>query len=186
MPDERSIVTQHEELQPLLERADASGVVEAVELREALELLDLDPGDVEALHKELEERGIEVVDRQKEPAAPLPGTEVLETTTDALQLFLREIGRHPLLTAADEVVKSGYKIVMEGTEVMDPVLTCTGDTPVEGYHVTADPVTPGTSGIRFFGTNVDLVIYENLETFSGKMPDNGAPPIGQEAKGMTR
>ena len=28
---------------------------------------------------------------------------MLETTTDALQLFLREIGRHPLLTAADEV-----------------------------------------------------------------------------------
>ncbi|HXV35005.1 MAG TPA: sigma-70 family RNA polymerase sigma factor, partial [Gaiellaceae bacterium] len=102
MPDERSIAGQHEELQPLLERADASGVVEAVELREALELLDLDPGDVEALHKELEERGIEVVDRQKEPV-PVPGTEVLETTTDALQLFLREIGRHPLLTAADEV-----------------------------------------------------------------------------------
>ena len=94
---------QHEELQPLLERAEASGVVEVGELREALELLDLDPADVEHLHKELEERGIEVVDRQKEPAPPLPGTESLETTTDALQLFLREIGRHPLLTAADEV-----------------------------------------------------------------------------------
>ncbi len=103
MPDDRSVVGQHDELQPLLERADASGVVEAVELREALELLDLEPGDVEALHKELEERGIEVVDRQKEPAPAAPGTEVLETTTDALQLFLREIGRHPLLTAADEV-----------------------------------------------------------------------------------
>ncbi len=97
-------VSQHEDLQPLLERADASGVIEATELREALEVLDLDPSDVETLQKELEERGIEVVDRQKqEPAAPVPGTEVLETTTDALQLFLREIGRHPLLTAADEV-----------------------------------------------------------------------------------
>jgi RNA polymerase primary sigma factor len=105
MPDEqRSIVSQHDELLPLVERADASGVVELIELREALELLDLDPGEVEALHKELEERGIEVVDRQKEPApVAAPGTEVLETTTDALQLFLREIGRHPLLTAADEV-----------------------------------------------------------------------------------
>jgi RNA polymerase primary sigma factor len=105
MPDEqRSVVSQHDELLPLLERADASGVVELIELREALELLDLDPGDVESLHKELEERGIEVVDRQKEPVPVVaPGTEVLETTTDALQLFLREIGRHPLLTAADEV-----------------------------------------------------------------------------------
>jgi type IV pilus assembly protein PilA len=90
----------------------------------------------------------------------------------------------PDLTSGDEVIKSGYKFVMEGTEVMDPLLTCTGDTPVEGYHVTADPVTPGTTGNRFFGTNVDLVIYENLETFAGgKMPDNGPPSIGQESKG---
>ena len=104
MPDEGSTANNHEELQPLLERADASGLVEASELQEALELLDLDPVEVEQLHKELEERGIEVVDRRsKEPAPPLPGTESLETTTDALQLFLREIGRHPLLTAADEV-----------------------------------------------------------------------------------
>jgi hypothetical protein len=104
MPEEGSTASNHEELQPLLERADASGLVEASELQEALELLDLDPTDVEQLHKELEERGIEVVDRRnKEPAPPLPGTETLETTTDALQLFLREIGRHPLLTAADEV-----------------------------------------------------------------------------------
>jgi RNA polymerase primary sigma factor len=104
MPEEGSTASNHEELQPLLERADASGLVEAAELQEALELLDLDPIEVEQLHKELEERGIEVVDRRsKEPAPPLPGTETLETTTDALQLFLREIGRHPLLTAADEV-----------------------------------------------------------------------------------
>ena len=103
MADESPIVSQHEELQVLLERADGSGVVDGADLQEALELLDLDPADVEVLHKELEDRGIEVVDRRKEPAAPVPGTEVLETTTDALQLFLREIGRHPLLTAADEV-----------------------------------------------------------------------------------
>jgi type IV pilus assembly protein PilA len=92
----------------------------------------------------------------------------------------------PDLTGADEVVKSGYRFAMEGTEVTDLVQTCTGDTPVEGYHITADPVTPGTTGNRYFGSNVDLVIYENLETFSGKMPDTGAPSIGQETKGIAR
>jgi prepilin-type N-terminal cleavage/methylation domain-containing protein len=86
-------------------------------------------------------------------------------------------------TCGNQVVKSGYKFLMEGTEVTDLVQTCTGDTPVEGYHVTADPVTPGSTGNRYFGTNVELVIYENLETFAGKMPDTGAPTIGQEAKG---
>ncbi len=107
MADDPAIVPQHDDLQLLLERAESAGFIEALELQEAIELLDVDPADVEQLHKELEERGIEVVDRQKEPArepaTPIRGTEVLETTTDALQLFLREIGRHPLLTAADEV-----------------------------------------------------------------------------------
>jgi prepilin-type N-terminal cleavage/methylation domain-containing protein len=92
----------------------------------------------------------------------------------------------PDLTAADEVVKSGYRFVLEGTEVLDPILTCTGDTPVEAYHITADPVTPGTTGNRFFGTNVSLVIYEDLETFVGKMPDTGAPPLGSEVRGTAR
>jgi hypothetical protein len=49
--DEAPNVSQHEELQPLLERADASGVIEAGELREALEILDLDPIDVETLQE---------------------------------------------------------------------------------------------------------------------------------------
>jgi RNA polymerase primary sigma factor len=107
MPDDAGLVTRHEDLQQLVERAEAAGFVEATDLQEAVELLDLDLIEVEQLHKELEERGVEIIERQKEPArepaAPIPGTEALETTTDALQLFLREIGRHPLLTAADEV-----------------------------------------------------------------------------------
>lgn len=92
----------------------------------------------------------------------------------------------PDLTQADEVVKSGYRILMEGTEVELPMVTCTGDTPLESYHVTADPVVPGSTGIRFFGTNVDLVIYEHLESFAGNMPDSGAPKIGQEVRGAAR
>ena len=66
MADEPAIVTQHDDLQLLLERAESAGFVEALELQEAIELLDVDPADVEHLRKELEERGIEVVDRQKE------------------------------------------------------------------------------------------------------------------------
>jgi prepilin-type N-terminal cleavage/methylation domain-containing protein len=92
----------------------------------------------------------------------------------------------PDLTSDEEVVKSGYRIAMDGAEAVDPMLTCTGETPLDAYHVTADPLTPGVTGNRFFGTNVTLVIYENLETFAGKMPDSGAPSIGQEVRGITR
>ena len=104
---EQAKVLQLHEVQLLLERAEAAGFVDGAELQETTDLLELDAGDVEALQRELEERTIEVIEAPKEPAreptAPPRGTEPLETTTDALQLFLREIGRHPLLTAADEV-----------------------------------------------------------------------------------
>jgi RNA polymerase primary sigma factor len=106
MAEEHS-VPQHEEIHQLLERAEAAGFVEASDVADAIEAAELEPPDLEALLRELEERGIEVVDPKepppREPTAPPRATEVLETTTDALQLFLREIGRHPLLTAADEV-----------------------------------------------------------------------------------
>jgi len=106
MAQEHSIL-QNEEIHQLLERGEAAGFLDASEIADAIEAAELEPPDLEALQKELEERGIEVIEPPKEPVreptAPPRATEVLETTTDALQLFLREIGRHPLLTAADEV-----------------------------------------------------------------------------------
>jgi RNA polymerase primary sigma factor len=106
MAQEHSIL-QNEEIHQLLERGEAAGFLEASEIADAIEAAELEPLDLEALQRELEERAIEVIEPPKEPVreptAPPRATEVLETTTDALQLFLREIGRHPLLTAADEV-----------------------------------------------------------------------------------
>ena len=92
----------------------------------------------------------------------------------------------PDLTGSDEVVKNGYRLVMEGEEATEPIQTCTGDTPVDAYHVTADPVAVGTTGNRFFGTNVTLVIYESPESFSGRMPDTGAPTAGTEVTSTAR
>ena len=90
----------------------------------------------------------------------------------------------PDLTTGDVVEKSGYRIAMEGPEVAEAALSCAGEIPVEAYHVTADPVSPGVTGHRFFGTNTDLVVYEHAETFLGKMPDVGPPPGGLETKGV--
>jgi type IV pilus assembly protein PilA len=90
----------------------------------------------------------------------------------------------PDLTTGDVVEKSGYRIAMDGPEVAETVSSCTGETPVEAYHVTADPLSPSVTGHRFFGTNTNLIVYENTETFEGKMPDVGPPPMGQETKGV--
>ena len=102
------------ELRPLLEASEASGTIRRQELFEVLEPHELDPLETEALERELEARGFDLVDappleekaeEKKEPEpAPAPLVmQPLESTTDALQLFLREAGRHPLLTAAQEV-----------------------------------------------------------------------------------
>jgi RNA polymerase primary sigma factor len=102
-----------EELTTLLDASESSGQLRQVELVEVLEPLELDPLETEAVYQELDRRGIELLveperelaepEPEKEPAKAPPPAQALETTTDALQLFLREAGRHQLLTAAQEV-----------------------------------------------------------------------------------
>jgi RNA polymerase primary sigma factor len=102
----------NDEIQQLLDAAEQAGSLRAIELAEVVEAHELDSLEQDALMRELEQRGIEVADEPKveerpaeEPAPPPPPTVSVhqETTTDALQLFLREAGRHQLLTAAQEV-----------------------------------------------------------------------------------
>ncbi len=91
-----------EDVRQVIEAAEQAGSVRASELAELVEAHELSELEVDALHRELDQRGIEILEDEKEPAPP-PQPVVYETTTDALQLFLREAGRHALLTAAQEV-----------------------------------------------------------------------------------
>src|SRR5438552_10880641 len=96
----------NQEFQQLLEAAEQSGSVRHAELAEVLEPHELGLLETDAVYRELDQRGIEVIDETKEaapPPPPPPPVVAQETTTDALQLFLREAGRHPLLNAAQEV-----------------------------------------------------------------------------------
>ncbi|MDX6504861.1 MAG: polymerase primary sigma factor, partial [Gaiellaceae bacterium] len=98
---------KYEEIQQLIDAAEQLGSVRYADLAEIVEALELDELEVDALYRELETRGIELLEPEPDvPAAPVAPTLpplTYETTTDALQLFLREAGRHPLLTAAQEV-----------------------------------------------------------------------------------
>ncbi len=98
----------NDELQQLLEAAEQAGSLKAGEIADVVETLELDALELDALYRELDRRGIEVVEeaQPEEPVpapAPAPASLPQETTTDALQLFLREAGRHQLLTAPQEV-----------------------------------------------------------------------------------
>jgi hypothetical protein len=71
---------------------------------------------------------------------------------------------------------------MTGTAATEGEQTCTGAIPLERYRITADPLNPGLSGNRFYGTNTDRVVYEDVKTFRDDMPEAGAPGHGVEIK----
>jgi RNA polymerase primary sigma factor len=92
-----------DEVRALLETSEHAGTIQLRELADLVETHDLTPIEHDALLRELDKRGIEIVDQPASPEPPPLLAPVAESTTDALQLFLREAGRHTLLTAAQEV-----------------------------------------------------------------------------------
>ena len=91
-----------EDLRALLDTCEQTGSIRAPDVNEIVETHELNGLEQEALVRELDKRGIEIVEAppvERPPVAPA----AVEATTDALQLFLREAGRHRLLTAAQEV-----------------------------------------------------------------------------------
>jgi RNA polymerase primary sigma factor len=94
------------ELSTLLEHGRERACVEESELSRAVEALDLDQEQVEAIVERLREEGIEVNDdcgRRGTAPTAVSNRELAGYTTDALQLFLNEAGRHRLLTPAEEL-----------------------------------------------------------------------------------
>jgi RNA polymerase primary sigma factor len=93
-------------LRDLLARGRREGCIELSELSAAVGELDLHDDAAQQLHEELESRGIDVRDDcgrdGVEPTRFDPG-ELAGTTTDALQLFLNEARRYPLLNKEEEV-----------------------------------------------------------------------------------
>ena len=104
-PDVVERLLDWEELHLLIDGAEPAGTVRMLHLLELVEPFELEPLELEALRDELEARGVDLVEEAEpeEAPAPPPIVAVAESTTDALQLFLREAGRHALLTAAQEV-----------------------------------------------------------------------------------
>src|SRR6266576_2925708 len=84
----------------LLESGREHGHLTADEIAVALDELDLEPAQIDDFYHALEELQIEVVAAEEEEQ---PAAEAHEVSTDALQLFLKNIGKVDLLTAAQEV-----------------------------------------------------------------------------------
>jgi RNA polymerase primary sigma factor len=91
-----------DEAKALLETGKAAGSLTAEEIALALVELDLEAGVLDSFYDTLESLEISVVEvvvEEEEVAAPVER----EVSTDSLQLFLKDIGKVDLLTAAQEV-----------------------------------------------------------------------------------
>ena len=118
-PTQLQELLETEPARVLLEGAEERGFVLPAELEAFALEHDLAEDEVELLTRELETNGLEVREPSEtsgteaeaaaekaeaaEPAQPQPA-QALVGAADSLQLFLADIGRHKLLTAAEEVM----------------------------------------------------------------------------------
>jgi RNA polymerase primary sigma factor len=99
-------LTSRPEVAALLARGEERGCVNLSEFDELVQTLELMEDDVDALETHLEAHGIDLGDdcgRANVEPTTFRNGELAAATTDALQLFLNEIRRYPLLTAEQEV-----------------------------------------------------------------------------------
>jgi RNA polymerase primary sigma factor len=96
----------NEQIQALLARGEEQGCVDLSHVNELVAEHELTDDEVARLYEDLEARGIELNDdcgRANEEESTYVNGDLATATTDALQLFLNEAGRWPLLTKEEEV-----------------------------------------------------------------------------------
>jgi len=87
----------------LIESGREAGQLNADEITVALDELELEPAQIDDFYHALEELQIEVVTVDDQDDSPAAVETAREISTDSLQLFLKDIGKVDLLTAAQEV-----------------------------------------------------------------------------------
>ena len=94
------------EVASLLARGTEEGCLQESEIESLVLRLELDEADVEELRERLADAGVEVRDdcgKREVPATTYANGDLAHYSVDAMTQFLAEAGRHPVLTAAEEV-----------------------------------------------------------------------------------
>ena len=134
-----SALRRLEEVQQLLAKGRRQGHLTYAEVQEALEGCDLlEPGDLEEVYRIINDLGITILD-EEEAAAEVEeenlfaGGGDLESVPidDSVRMYLRSIGKVPLLTAAQEVDLAQRIQKGEGDLTYDRVHNCLRFTPKE-------------------------------------------------------
>src|SRR4051812_5282649 len=100
-------VTQQPEIEALLERGEEQGCLNLSEVDDLAKKLEFEDEELDNLHERIDARGIDLSDdcgrSDASPRTDYKPEDLATSTTDALQLFLNEIRRYPLLTAPEEI-----------------------------------------------------------------------------------
>jgi RNA polymerase primary sigma factor len=93
------------QMERLVALADSKDCLELSELEQVIDTGSLDEHEVDALHDQLREHGIQLRDDcgRSAPPTEFRPEQLADATTDAMQLFLREVRRYPLLTKEEEI-----------------------------------------------------------------------------------
>src|SRR5437773_2884122 len=96
-----------DEIRALVEKGEEQGCLNLSQFSEFVQEHELDEGQLTHLYEELDERHIDLTDdcarAQTEEEPTYVNGDLAVATTDALQLFLNEAAKWPLLTAEEEV-----------------------------------------------------------------------------------
>ena len=105
-----------DQVDALVARSGEQACVNLSHLYELVQEQELEDEDIRALYEQLEERAIEVSDDcgKESDASTYVNGDLAVATTDALQLFLNEAGRWPLLTKEEEIELA--KLIERGDE----------------------------------------------------------------------
>jgi RNA polymerase primary sigma factor len=112
---------ESDQIRAIVEGAEERGFIDPAQLEAFAAELELNDQEVEELTRELERTGLEIgqpaapaagaqpveapkQEKQDEPAPEPVATVAISGSADSLQLFLADVGRHKLLTAAEEVM----------------------------------------------------------------------------------
>jgi RNA polymerase primary sigma factor len=115
---------ESDQIRAIVESAEERGFIDPAQIEAFAAEVELNDEEVEELTRELERTGLEIgapaaasaapaaeapKDEQEKVAEPAPEVEAAPTvaisgSADSLQLFLADVGRHKLLTAAEEVM----------------------------------------------------------------------------------
>jgi len=99
------------DIEALVARAEEHGCVNSSDVAELIERNELEGDDAQAVYEALEQRGADIsddcaripIDSSPSTATSYTNERLATFTTDAVQQFLNEAGRHRLLTPAEEL-----------------------------------------------------------------------------------